>query len=97
MGRAARENAAFPAGRIRDELVIETIFYDLDRIGAPSARWTAAYTAAPPLGARLSHPFAGTFTATSDRTRNHDQVRRSQVAPPALVEQSQPATLTPTG
>jgi Integrase core domain len=44
-------------GRMRDELLNETIFYDLDYARAALARWTAAYNhQRPPLGARLSHP-----------------------------------------
>jgi putative transposase len=33
---------------------------------------------------------ARTFTATADRLRNPDQLRRSSVAPSALIRQSQP-------
>jgi putative transposase len=37
--------------------------------------------------------FAVALSATGDRLRNLDQLRRSAVAPPALLRQSQPATL----
>ena len=44
-------------GRMRDELLNETVFYDLDHARAALARWTAAYNQQrPQLGARLSHP-----------------------------------------
>jgi putative transposase len=51
-------------GRMRDELLNETIFYDLDHARSALARWTAAYnqkrphsqSEAPPLSPRLSHP-----------------------------------------
>lgn len=49
------------------------------------------------LGYLTPAAFAGTFAATGDRLRNPDQLRRSPVAPPALLRQSQPATLAPTG
>jgi hypothetical protein len=41
--------------------------------------------------------FAGTFTATSDWLRNPDQLRRSPIAPRALLRQSQPETLASPG
>jgi Integrase core domain len=44
-------------GRMRDELLNETIFYDLDHARSALARWTAAYNQKrPPLSPRLSHP-----------------------------------------
>jgi len=87
-------------GRMRDELLNETVFYDLDHARAALARWTAAYNQQRPhsaLGYLTPAAFAGTFTATGDRLRNPDQLRRSPVAPPALLRQSQPATLAPAG
>ena len=87
-------------GRMRDELLNETIFYDLDHARAALARWTAAYNQQRPhsaLGYLTPAAFAGTFTATGDRLRNPDQLRRSPVAPPALLRQSQPATLAQPG
>ena len=71
-------------GRMRDELLNETIFYDLDHARSAPVRWTAAFN-------------QKRFAATSDRLRNPDQLRRSPVAPPALLRQSQPETLAPTG
>jgi len=85
-------------GRMRDELLNETIFYDLDHARSALARWIAAYNQQRPhsaLGYLTPAAFAGTFTATGDRLRNPDQLRRSPVAPPALLRQSQPATLAP--
>src|SRR6202042_3576232 len=87
-------------GRMRDELLNETIFYDLDHARSTLPRWTAAYNQKRPhsaLGYLTPAPLAGTFTATSDRLRNPDQLRRPPVAPPALLRQSQPETLAPTG
>jgi putative transposase len=87
-------------GRMRDELLNETIFYDLDHARSALARWTAAYNQQRPhsaLGYLTPAEFAGAFTATGDRLRNPDQLRRSPVAPSALLRQSQPETLAPTG
>jgi putative transposase len=83
-----------------DELLNETIFYDLDHARAALARWTTNYNRQRPhsaLGYLTPATFAGQFTATSGRLRKPDQLRRSPVAPPALLRQSKPATLAPTG
>ena len=64
------------------------------------ARRTAAYNQKrrhSALGYLTPAEFAGAFTATGDRLRNLDQLRRSPVAPPALLRQTQPATLAPIG
>ena len=85
-------------GRMSDELLNETIFYDLDHTRSTLARWTAAYNQKRPhsaLGYLTPAEFAGAFTATGDRLRNPDQLRRSPVAPPALLRQSQPANSSP--
>jgi putative transposase len=87
-------------GRMRDELLNQTIFYDLDHARSTLARWTAAYNQKRPhsaLGYLTPAEFAGAFTATGDRFRNPDQLRRSPVAPPALLRQSQPQTLSTNG
>jgi putative transposase len=87
-------------GRMRDELLNATIFYDLDHARSTLARWTAAYNQKRPhsaLGYLTPAEFAGAFTATGDRLRNPDQLRRSPVAPPAPLRQTQPATLAPIG
>jgi hypothetical protein len=87
-------------GRMRDELLNETIFYDLDHARSTLARWTTAYNQKRPhsaIGYLTPAEFAGAFTTTGDRLRNPDQPRRSPVAPPALLRQSQPPTLAPTG
>ena len=87
-------------GRMRDEFLNETIFYDLDHARSALARWITAYNQQRPhsaLGYLTPVAFAGTFTATGDRLRNPDQLRRSPVAPPALLRQSQPETLAQPG
>ena len=87
-------------GRMRDELLNETIFYDLGHARDTLARWCTGYNQKRPhsaLGYLTPTAFARTFTATADRLRNPDQLRRSPVAPPALWRQSQPQTLAPNG
>ncbi len=87
-------------GRMRDELLNETIFYDLDHARAALARWTDSYNRQRPhsaLGYLTPAAFAGTFTATGGRLRNPDQLRRPPVAPPASLRQSQPKTLASGG
>jgi putative transposase len=87
-------------GRMRDELLNETIFYDLSHAREALARWAASYNQTRPHSALdylTPAAFAQTFTATADRLRNPDQLRRSPVAPPALLRQSQPQTLAPNG
>jgi putative transposase len=83
-------------GRMRDELLNETIFHDLDHARSTLARWTTAYNQKRPhsaLGYVTPAEFAGAFSATGDPFRNPDQLRRSPIAPLALLRQSQPASL----
>ena len=87
-------------GRMRDELLNETIFYDLDHARSALARWTASYNQQRPhsaIGYLTPAAFAATFTAMGDRLRNPDQLRRSPIAPSALLRQSQPRTLAAHG
>ena len=87
-------------GRMRDELLNETIFYDLDLARSVLARWVASYNQRRPhsaLGYLTPAAYAATLTATGDRLRNPNQLRRSPVAPPAQLRQSQPKTLASAG
>jgi putative transposase len=87
-------------GRMRDELLNETIFYDLNHARAVLMRWVDAYNRQRPhsaLGYLTPTAFAGTLAATRGRLRNPDQLRRPPVAPPALLRQSQPKTLASGG
>ncbi len=64
-------------GRMRDELLNETIFYDLDHARAALARWTTNYNQQRPhsaLGYLTPAAFAGTFIATDDRLHNPDHM-----------------------
>jgi transposase InsO family protein len=78
-------------GRMRDELLNETIFYDLDHARSALARWVNTYNRQRPhsaLGYMTPAAFAQTFTATDGRLRNPDQLRRPPVAPSAPLRQS---------
>ncbi|WP_247355322.1 IS3 family transposase, partial [Bradyrhizobium sp. 160] len=71
-------------GRMRDELLNETLFFDLDDARTKIATWVADYNSDRPhssLKYLTPAAYAATFTATGDRLRNPDQLRRSPVAP----------------
>jgi putative transposase len=87
-------------GRMRDELLNETLFFDLDHARVAIARWVADFNQRRPhsaLGYLTPAAYAANLTATDDRLRNPDQLRRSPVAPPALLRQSDPKTLANAG
>jgi putative transposase len=87
-------------GRMRDELLNETLFLGLDHARTAVAEWVADYNGRRPhssLGYLTPEAFAANFTATDDRRRNPDQLRRSPVAPPAHSRQSEPRTLASAG
>jgi putative transposase len=73
-------------GRMRDEFLNETLFFSLDDARTRVAAWVADYNGERPhssLKYLTPADYAATFTATGDRLRNPDQLRRSPVAPPA--------------
>ncbi len=73
-------------GRMRDELLNETLFFDLDDARAKIAAWVLDFNTARPhsaLGYLTPAAYAANFTATDDRLRNPDLLRRSHVAPTA--------------
>ena len=85
---------------MRDELLNETLFFGLDHARLAIGRWVADYNERRPHSAlRYLTPeaYAATFTATDDRRRNPDQLRRSPVAPSEQPRQSQPGTLASAG
>jgi transposase InsO family protein len=87
-------------GRMRDELLNETLFFDLDDARTKIAVWVADYNGDRPhssLKYLTPAAYAATFTATGDRLRNPDQLRRSPVAPPAPLGVQNLETLTATG
>ena len=73
-------------GRMRDERLNETLFFDLDDARAKIAAWVTDFNTARPHSAPgylTPAAYAANFTATGDRLRNPDQLRRSPVATPA--------------
>jgi putative transposase len=87
-------------GRMRDELLNETLFFGLDHARAGIARWVADYNERRPhssLRYLTPAPYAATLTATGARRSNPDQLHRSPVAPSAPLRQSQPRTLASAG
>src|SRR6476660_3936908 len=87
-------------GRMRDELLNETLFFDLDDARAKIAHWIDDYNIRRPhssLKYLTPAAYAAQITATDDRLRNPDQLRRSSVAPPAPLGVQNPETLTAAG
>ncbi|WP_271575758.1 IS3 family transposase [Bradyrhizobium sp. CCBAU 11361] len=87
-------------GRMRDELLNETLFFDLDDARAKIANWVADYNLQRPHSSLKYLPpaaYAAHLTATDDRLRNPDQLRRSSVAPPAPLGVQNSETLTAAG
>jgi putative transposase len=87
-------------GRMRDQLLNETLFFDLDDARAKIAHWIDDYNIRRPhssLKYLTPAAYAAQITATDDRLRNPDQLRRSSVAPPAPLGVQNPETLTAAG
>ena len=73
-------------GRVRDELLNETLFLGLRHARAKLATWATDYNTERPhsgLGYLTLAAKAALLTATGDRLRNPDQLHRSPVAPSA--------------
>jgi putative transposase len=73
-------------GRMRDELLNESLFLDLDHARSRITNWIDDYNQRRPhsaLGYLTPAAYAANLSATSDRLRNPDQPSRSHVAPPA--------------
>lgn len=70
-------------GRMRDELLNETLFFGLGHAREKIGAWVDDYNHRRPhsaLGYATPAAFAANLTATGDRLRNPDQLRRSPVA-----------------
>jgi putative transposase len=73
-------------GRMRDEPLNESLFLDLDHARSRIANWIDDYNQRRPhsaLGYLTPTAYAANLSATWDRLRNPDPLRRSHVAPPA--------------
>ncbi len=70
-------------GRMRDELLNESLFLGLDHARTKIANWVDDYNQRRPhsaLGYLTPAAYAANLSATCDRLRNPDQLRRSPVA-----------------
>src|SRR5450631_60405 len=73
-------------GRMRDELLNESLFLDLDHARTKITNWVDDYNQRRPhsaLGYLTPAAYAANLSATCDRLHNPDQLRRSHVAPSA--------------
>jgi putative transposase len=87
-------------GRMRDELLNETLFFSLAHARAAITRWTADFNNCRPhsaLGYMTPAAHAANLTAMNDRLRNPDQLRRSFIASPAHLRHVDQGTLAITG
>lgn len=87
-------------GRMRDELLNETLFFDLDQARCKIAISAKDYNLQRPhsaLGYLTPAAFAANLTATGDQLRNPDQLRRSPVAIPAPLGATYVETLIAAG
>lgn len=82
--------------RMRDELLNESQFFGIDRARNAIAEWVDDYNTARPhssLGYETPAAYATELTATIDRLRIPNQLRRSIVASPAPAGAQFAATL----
>jgi putative transposase len=87
-------------GRMRDELLNESLFFGLDHATTRISAWADDYNEQRPhssLGYVPPAIYAAALTATCDRLRNPDQLRRSHVATPAPQGVKPAEALTATG
>src|SRR5277367_987317 len=87
-------------GRMRDELLNESLFLGLDHARTKITNWISDFNLRRPhsaLGYMTPAAFAANLSATRDRLRNPDQLRRSHVAPPAPHGVKRAETLSAAG
>lgn len=77
-------------GRMRDELLNETLFFGLGHARAATARWVADYNQHRPhsaIGYATTAAYAAQLTAMGDRFRDTEALHRSPIAPSAQSRQ----------
>jgi putative transposase len=82
-------------GRMRDELLNETLFFSLSHARTAIDRWVVDYNESRPhsaLGYATPAAFAAQLAATGDRLRVTEALRQSPVAPSAHPRQLDPRT-----
>ena len=84
----------------KTELLNESLFLGLDHARTKLRTWVQDYNNQRPhsaIGYQTPAAYAAKLTATFDRLRNPDQLRRSNVAPTAPDGVKQPEALIATG
>lgn len=87
-------------GRMRDELLNETLFLGIDHAREAVPRWTHIYNTERPhsaLGYKALAVFAVQLTAMGDQLLATETLRRSPIAPSSQPRQIQPPTLASAG
>lgn len=87
-------------GRMRDELLNETLFFGIHHARQAVAHWTHIYNTERPhsaLGYKAPAVFAAQLTAMGDQLRASEPLRRSPIAQSAQSRQIQPPTLASAG
>jgi putative transposase len=87
-------------GRMRDELLNETLFFGIGHAREVVADWIRGYNTERPhsaLGYQTPTAFAARLTAMGDRLRAPEPLRRSPIAPSAQPRQIQTPTLVSAG
>ncbi len=87
-------------GRMRDELLNETLFFGIDHAREAVAEWTHTYNTERPhsaFGYQAPAVFAAQLTAMGDQLRAPETLRRSPIAPPTQPRQIQQRTLVSAG
>jgi putative transposase len=85
---------------MRDELLNESLFLGLDHARRKIETWVEYYNNKRPhsaVGYQTPTAYAAKITATFDRLRNPDQLRRPNVAPNAPDRVNQSEALIATG
>ena len=80
-------------GRLRDELLNETLFFVLKHAREAISMWTADYNLQRPhsaIGYLTPAAFAANLTATGDQLRNPDQLADRPLLNPRLMAQNRP-------
>ena len=87
-------------GRMRNELLNETLFFGIDHAREAVSAWTHIYNIERPhsaLGYQAPAAFAAQLTAMGDQLRATETLRRSPIAPSAQQRQVQQRTLVSAG
>ena len=82
-------------GRMRDELLNETLFFSVEQARGKVANWVVDYNHSRPhsaLGYETPAAYAARLTASDARLRGAETLRRPSIAPPAHQRHSEAST-----